>query len=40
MMASGYEKHPDYGGKPPSVASIIIILLLWIIIGTWMYQVM
>ena len=37
-MASGYEKHHDYGGKPPSFAGIIIIILIWLIIGTWLYQ--
>jgi hypothetical protein len=35
-MASGYEKHSDYGGKPPSVRGIIIIILLWLIITALM----
>jgi hypothetical protein len=26
-MASGYEQHPDYGGKDPSPLEIIIIVV-------------
>ena len=32
-MAGGYEKHADYGGKPPSVAGIIIILIFWLLLA-------
>jgi hypothetical protein len=31
-MASGYEKSEDYGGKPPSLGGIIIIILFWILL--------
>lgn len=32
-MASGYEKHPDYGGSEPSWLEIILLIILLISIG-------
>jgi len=37
-MPSGYEKSPDYGGKPPSLAGIIIIILFWILLSGLAYR--
>ena len=32
-MASGYEKSEDYGGKPPSIIEILMIIALMVLIS-------
>lgn len=37
-MASGYEKHPDYGGPEPSRTGIIFIIVFVVLVtGLYLY---
>jgi hypothetical protein len=36
-MASGYEQHPDYGGKDPSPIEIILIVLAMVIVSVLLF---